>query len=188
VTRGLGAAALAAIQGEVVTCTRAVELLFDSGAVRLSAATVPLTIAGQVFHGVGILGGISTVQEEADLRSAGLTLTLAGVPADVAAVALAEPYHDKPATVWEVILGADGQVIEAIICFRGRIDQMNILLGDTATVEVTLEDRLTDMDSPNLERYTPEDQGRTHPGDRGFDFVPATVEKEIIWPARSFRG
>lgn len=187
-TRGLGAAALAAIQSEVVTCTRAVELLFDSGPVRLSAATVPLTINGQLFHGVGVLGGISTVEEEADLRSAGITLTLAGVPADVAAIALAEPYHDKPATVWEVILGPDNQLIEAVVAFRGRIDQMNILLGTTATVEVTLEDRLTDMDSPNLARYTSEDQQRDFPGDRGFDFVPATVEKEIIWPARSFRG
>lgn len=187
-SRGLGSAGLAAVQAEVVTCTRAVELLFASGAVRANGATVPLVINGNTYAGLGLLGGISQIEEVADLQSAGLRLTLAGIPRDVVALALAEPYQGRPATVWEVFLdGATGQVVDAVIVFRGRMDQMNVRLGEAATIEVTLEDRLTDMDRPNLRRFTDEDQQRTYPGDRGFEFVPATVEREIIWPARSFK-
>lgn len=186
-TRGLGPAALAAVQGEVVGCTRAVELLFAAGPVRLNGSSVPLTIGGNVFGAVGLLGGIGTIEETAELQTSGISLTLAGVPRDTVALALQEPYQGRQGTVWEVFLDAAGTVVDAVIVFRGRMDQMNVLYGQTCTVEVTLEDKLTDMDRPNLRRYTAEDQQRNHPGDRGFEFVAATVEKDIVWPARSFR-
>lgn len=188
-TRGLGATALTAANGEVVLRTSAVELLFASQTVRLNGAAEPLVIGGNTFDGVGLLGGISTVQEAGDLASSGISLTLAGVPRDLVSVTLNEQYQGRPATVYEVFLDpATYAVIEAPIIFRGRMDQMNIALGETATIELTLEDRLTDMDRPKLRRYTDEDQKRAFPTDRGFEFVASTVEKEIIWPARSFRG
>jgi hypothetical protein len=184
--RGLGTAALAAVQAEIVACTRAVELLFAGGPVRLNGSTETIVIGGNDYLGVGLLGGITTIAEEADLRNAGISLTLAGVPRDAVSLAFNEQYQGRQATVFEVFLDAAGAVIEAIVVFRGRMDQMNIRYGEICTVEVTLEDRLTDMDRPNLRRYTDADQQREYPGDRGFEFVPATVEKEIIWPARSF--
>ena len=188
-TRGLGAPGTAAVQQEVVTRTTAVELLFASGSVRLNGGFIPLTIGGEAFEAVGLLGTITVVGEVAELQSAGITVTLAGVPRDAVAIAMAEPYQGRAATVWEVLLDGDnGSIIEAVVIFRGRMDQMNIRLGETATVEVTLEDRLTDMDRPALRRYTREDQQRQYPGDRGFDFVPAVVERDIIWPSRSFKG
>lgn len=188
-TRGIGTAGLAAVQDEVVTRTTAVELLCASGPLRFNGSLETLVIAGNSFAGVGLLGGISTVSEAADLQSAGITVTLAGVPRDAVAIAMTEAYQGRAATVWEVLLDSDtGLMIEAVVIFRGRMDQMNIRLGETATVEVSLEDRLTDMDRPALRRYTREDQQRQFPGDQGFDFVPAVVERDIIWPSRSFKG
>ena len=188
-TRGLGTLAATAVQAEVVTRTSAVELLSGSGPLRFNGSLDTLRIGGNDFAGVGLLGGITTVSEAADLQSAGITVTLAGVPRDAVAIAMTEPYQGRQATVWEVILDSTtGALIEAVVIFRGRMDQMNIRLGDTATVEVTLEDRLTDMDRPALRRYTREDQQRQYPGDQGFDFVPAVVERDIIWPSRTFRG
>jgi hypothetical protein len=188
-SRGLGGAATTAVQGEVVTRTSAVELLFASGAVRLNGSLAPLVIGGATFDGVGLLGGITQVSEVAEMQSAGITVSIAGVPRDVVSLAMAEPYQGRQATVWEVLLDPDtGGVIEAVVIFRGRMDQMNLRLGETAAVEVTLEDRLTDMDRPALSRYTPEDQARAYPADRGFDFVSATVEKDIVWPSRTWRS
>jgi hypothetical protein len=37
-----------------------------------------------------------------------------------------------------------------------------------------------------VRRYTAEDQEREFPDDLAFRFVPATAEKEIIWPNRTF--
>jgi hypothetical protein len=187
-TRGLGTAAAAAVQQEVVTRTSAVELLFASGPLRLNGSQAPLIIGGQEYLGVGVMGSISAVSEVAEIQSSGLTLSLAGIPRDVVAIAMAEPYQGRPATVFEVLLDEAGAVIEAIVIFRGRLDQMNIRLGELAQIEVTLEDRLTDMDRPALSRYTPEDQARAHPGDKGLDFVSRTVEQEVIWPSRNFAG
>jgi hypothetical protein len=187
-TRGLSPAGTAAVQEEVVTRTSAVELLFASGAVRLNGSATDLVVDGQLFLGVGLLGAITTVTETADLQSAGISLTLSGVPRDAVTLARSDAYQNRRATVWEVLLDqASGTVIASAIIFRGRMDQMNIRLGEVATVEVTAEDRLTDMDRAALTRYTDEDQRRRYPTDRGFEFVSATAEKEIIWPARSWR-
>jgi hypothetical protein len=189
-TRGLTNAAATAAQAEVVMRTVAVELLFDSGPVRVNGSPVSITIGGQEFLGLGTLGSISEIAEEAGLQSAGITLALSGIPSDAVALALAEPYQDRRGTVWEVWLDrATGQLIsDPALIFRGRMDQMNVLLGAQNVVEVTLEDRLTDMDRPNLARSTDEDQQRDYPGDIGLQFVSATVEKEIVWPAASWRG
>jgi hypothetical protein len=189
-SRNLTTAAAAAATAEVVDRTLAVELLFDGGAVRLNGSLVPITIGGQEFAGVGTLGGISEIAESADLQSHGITLRLSGIPRDSVALVMAEPCQGRRCTVWEVWLDkATGAVIgDPAIVFRGRMDTMQARLGETATVEVTAEDRLTDMDRPNLARYTDEDQRRLFPGDAFFAFVPATVEAEVVWPAASWQG
>lgn len=189
-TRGLTTAAATAAQQEVVLRTVAVELMFDGGPVRVNGSPVSLTIGGNEFLGVGALGSISEVAEEAGLQSAGITLALSGIPPDSIGLALAEPYQDRAGTVWEVWLDrTTWQLIDApVIIFRGRMDQMNVLVGSQGVVEITLEDRLTDMDRPNLARTTDEDQQREHAGDLGLQFVSATVEKDIVWPAATWKG
>ena len=186
-TRGLGTAAEAAIQQDSVATLTAVEVLFGSGPVRLVNGLSPILIEGAEYQPVGILGGVSVIAEKAELSSAGISLALSAIPPDVVAIAMAEPYQGRRVTVWEVILDLDtGLVVQAEIAFRGRANQMNIELGEQATIELTADDRLVDMDRPNVSRYTDEDQKRRFPGDRGFEFVAATADKDVVWPSRSF--
>lgn len=186
-TRGLAAPALATVQGEVVARTMAVELDFPAGIVRWCGGALDLIIGGNLFFGVGAFGSVTAVEEGAELRSYGLTVQLAGIPRDMIALALGQAYQGRRATVWEVPLGpADIPVEDPFIIFRGRMDQMEISLGQDATVRVRLENRLADWERPRVRRYTAEDQEREFPGDLAFRFVPATAEKEIIWPNRTF--
>jgi hypothetical protein len=187
--RGMTTAARAAAQGEVVTRIVAVELDFPGGVVRLNGSPVPVWIGGSEYLGVGALGSISEIEESVDLAAYGLSLQLSGIPRDAMIVSLAEPYQGRRATVWEVLLdGATWQpVSEPLVMFRGRMDQMNATLGAEARVELKLENRLRDWERPRIRRYTSEDQRRLWPTDLGFEFVPATTEKEIIWPSASFR-
>lgn len=189
-TRNLTPAAAAAVQAEVVMRTVAVELMFDAAPVRLNGSLVPIMIGGVEFAGVGQLGSISTIEETAELQSAGIRLALTGIPRDMLALALTEPCQGRRCTVWEVWLDREtgGVIADPSVVFRGRMDTMSARLGEAATVELTAEDRLTDMDRPNLALYTDEDQRRAHPNDGFFRFVPSTAEKEIVWPAASFRG
>lgn len=186
-SRGLAAPALAAVQGEIVSRTMAAELDFPAGMVRYSGAPVDLVIGGSTFFGVGMLGGISVVEEAAELRSYGVTLSLSGIPRDLVAVALTQAYQGRRANVWEVPLGAENlPIADPILIFRGRMDQMEIALGEEGTVRVRLENRLADWERPRVRRYTAEDQEREFPGDLAFRFLPATTEKEIVWPNRTF--
>lgn len=188
-TRGLAAGALAAVQAEIVTPLHAVALAFPSATVRFASGPFDVTIDGETYLGLGELGQISMIEESAELRAYGLTVTVSGIPRDVLSSALTENYQGRRGTVWALQMDAAGAVVaDPVVIFRGRMDQMDIRLGSTAAVTVRLENRLADWDRPRVRRYTDEEQKAEHPGDRFFEFLSATVEKDLIWPARTFRG
>lgn len=189
-TRGLSSAAQAAIAEEVVVRSVAVALDFPAGVARWNSSPADIVIEGETFLGVGALGTISAAEEGIELRSYGMTVGITGIPRDAIAIALGQAYQGRAATVWEVILdgGTWLPVADPVVIFRGRMDQMDITLGSMAEVSVKLENRLTDWERPKIVRYTDQDQRRRDPNDGSFRFLPATTEKEIIWPSRSFRG
>lgn len=187
-SRGLTVAAATAVTDERPCRTVAVALDFPSGWVRINGSPVDLTIGGNLFTGIAGLGAISAVDEAAELRSYDLTVSLSGVPVDAVSLALAEAYQGRAGVVWEVPLSrtTGAPIADPIVVFRGRMDTMTIEMGQTATVTVTLQNRLADWERPRVLRYTDEDQKRLHPGDKGLEFVPATTEKQIVWPAAAW--
>ena len=186
-SRGLAAGNLTAVTGEVVTRTMAVALDFPSGMARWNGSTLDIVIGGNTFLGLGVLGSIGVIEEGAETRAYGLTVGITGVPRDAVALALTQEYQGRPATLWEVQLSANGQPIGTPpIAFRGRMDQMSVTLGDTASVTVRLENRLADWERARVRRYTDEDHKRAFATDKGFEFVTATVDKDIVWPASNW--
>jgi hypothetical protein len=62
------------------------------------------------------------------------------------------------------------------------MDIMKIDEGpESATIVLSLENRLIALDRSKERRYTHEDQQLSFPGDKGFEFVPDLQDKEIIW-------
>ncbi|MEI6158374.1 MAG: hypothetical protein WCP77_00960 [Roseococcus sp.] len=184
--RTLSTAVEAAIQAEIVSRTVAIEMDFPSGMVRVNGSPSDFQILGNTYLGIGGLGGISATEESAELRAYGLTLSLSGIPRDMVAVALGQAYQGRRVTVWEVIFDTTSWAVLAdpVVVFRGRMDTMDVRLGETATIIVKAENRLADWERPRIRRYTDEDQQQAYPGDRGFRFVSATAEKEIVWPGK----
>jgi len=188
-TRGLSAIQQAAAADEQVVRTVAVELDFPDGFARFHGGHDVININGVEFLGVGQLGNISVAEESAELRAYGMSIVLSGVPRDSVAYALGQAYQGRKGTVWEVQLDpASFQVIGALVVFRGRMDQLEIAMGQQATVTVRLENRLADWDRARIKRFTDKEQRRRDPNDGSFRFLSTTTEKEIIWPARSFTG
>lgn len=186
-SRGLAAGNLTAVTGEVVARTMAVALDFPGGVVRWNGSTVDIAIGGNTFLGIGVLGSIGVIEEGAENRAYGITVGISGIPRDSVALALTQEYQGRPATIWEVQLDANGMPIGTPpLVFRGRMDQMSVTLGDTATVTVRLENRLADWERARVRRYTDEDQKRLFPTDKGFEFITATVDKDIVWPASNW--
>lgn len=186
-SRGLSTAALAVTGAEVVSRTMAVALEFPGGTVRWNGTPKTINFGAQDFLGIGTLGRITAIEEGAELRAYGLTVEVSAIPRDMVSIALNQQYQGRKATIWEVPLDSSGEVVASpFVAFRGRMDQMDIALGATATVTLRLENRLADWERPRLRRYTDEEQRSVYPGDAGFRFVSAATEKELVWPAKTF--
>lgn len=182
-TGRLDAAALAEAARPVVRPALLAELTFVSQTLRVWTGIGSITLAGQLWSGLGEFGRVSAVEETVDLRAAGATLQLSGVPADLIATVSTEPLQGRSARLLLVFLDAAGQPVgPPAVLFHGRMDTVEILDGAAeAVIALTVENRLRDLERPRLRRYTDADQQAAFPGDRGFAFVPALQELEILW-------
>ena len=56
--------------------------------------------------------------------------------------------------------------------------------GEQATINITGESRLIDLEIARERRYTSEDQKIDFPDDKGLEFVADLQDKQIIWGGR----
>ena len=62
------------------------------------------------------------------------------------------------------------------------MDQMNIEEGpDSCTVQLTLENKLVDLERARVARFTSAYQKSIYPNDKGFDFVEDLQDKKLVW-------
>tara|TARA_R100001509_G_scaffold133431_1_gene87016 strand:- start:249 stop:881 length:633 start_codon:yes stop_codon:yes gene_type:complete len=185
----------------------AVEALFASSTLRLWTGLGPITISGNEYTGAGTLLSIGQLEETSEIAVRGLDFTLSGIPSDLLSLALSEPYQGRPLTLYfgitdlqtTFILKEDGGFVllesgdnlldEEDIgdgtpaqMFRGFLDTMTIQEGaDTATISVTVENRLIDLERSRVLRYTDQSQKARFPDDKGFAFVEDLQDKTIQW-------
>jgi len=155
----------------------AVELLFDSGAVRLWTGYDDKTIGGDTYLGAGSLLSIPNVEEIADMSAKSAEITLSGVATELVSLALQEPYQGRNA---RILFGVEGQT--PIEVFGGLMDVMTISdSGEASTISLTVESRLVELERIRPFRYTDNSQKLRHPTDDFFSFVPALQDREILW-------
>ena len=66
------------------------------------------------------------------------------------------------------------------------MDQMNISEGpDTSTIELSVENKLVDLERPRVRRFTSAYQKSVYPNDLGLDFVEDLQDKDISWGRKS---
>lgn len=181
-SRNLTSAMQTEVAGNKVRPLVLVKFEFDSGDLRLWNGYRPLTFNAEVYTGSGNLLEVSGVQETQALKAAGVTFTLSGIDAAAISVAMDEDYQGRPVTLWFGAMDASDNIIgDAFRQFQGFLDVMTpVDDGLTATISVTAENELVDLERPRLRRCTDEDQELDYPGDRFFEFVPGLQEKEIV--------
>lgn len=180
-TRAIDSATRAAVTAGHVSYAYFVEMGFTQP-LRVCSAAYDMVWNGYVWLGLGMLGSIEPIQEQATLEAIGVRMTLAGVPSDVIAITLAEQYQGKSCQIWFAPLREDLQLaVQPVRLFSGRMDTMDTEVGDTATVTVSAESRMVAWDTAKTRRYNNEDQQSRYPGDRGFEFVAQMVEKTLRW-------
>jgi len=187
--RDLAAPMAAALDDEPVRPAWFVAIEFESGWVRVWSGIGSKVWNGETWAGVGDLGSISPAGEPTELRAEGVTLTLSGIPSALVGVTLGDARQGKAAQVWFALLAADGSVIaDPAPSFVGRVDVPTIEhRPDGATISITVEGRLIDLERPRERRYTNEDQQAAYPGDLGLEHVAQIASEPFQWggPARS---
>ena len=204
-SRDLSILTIENIEADVVYPFFAVELLFDGdNTIRMWTGQGTLVLEdGTEWVGLGNLLDISAIEETAEMAVKGATITLSGVPSDLLSLALSEPYQGRVCNIYfgtfssgsllketgNYILLQDGSRINVETgekgfnqLFSGYMDQMNIDDGpDTSTIELTVENRLIDLERARVARYTQYYQKSIYPDDDGLKFVEDLQTRKVPW-------
>lgn len=207
-TRDISQSTIDSLDDDVLYPFFAVEMLFDGDqTLRLWTGYGTLVYEGESWYGTGSLLSFDSVEETTEIAAKGATITLSGIPQEVLSLALSEPYQGRKANIYfgnfskgslllessDFILLEDGSKINLEAgttnlsqIFSGYMDQMNIEESpDSCTVELTLENKLVDLERARVARFTSAYQKSLYPGDLGLDFVESLQDKDIVWGRKS---
>ena len=186
-SRTLTSGMLGVTTAEVVRPAYFVRMIFDSGespnVLNIWNGIGDLSFGGNTYTGTGDLLSISQITETADIQASGINVSLAGVKSSLIVIAKDHEYQGRPLTVSLGAFDASGSLIaDPVIVFSGFMDTMTISeSGQYSTISIAVENKLISFERSKVRRYTAEDQKIDHPTDKGFEFVTAIVQKEIIW-------
>lgn len=182
------------------------EFYFDSGYIGMWTGFGTLEWSGKEYLGGGNFIGLSPVTETQDVQAKGIVLSLNGIPSSLISLALLERSRGRKFNLYlasvsttrhvatedepGVVLTEDGgavllenQLIDSPYrIFSGLMDVMEFTdNGQTADIRLSVENTLIIGQRSKIGRYTPEDQKKRFPGDKGLDFIPQLQDKSIVW-------
>ena len=210
-SRDLSSITIDSISEDVVYPFFATELRFDSNIIRMWTGQGTLVLAdGTEWIGLGQLLNISAIEETSEMAVKGASISLSGIPSNLLSLALSEPYQGRIAKIYfgtfqqgsllqetsDYILLQDGSRINLESTstgfnelLSGYMDQMNIEeSGDTATIEMMVENKLIDLERARVARFTSGYQKSVYPGDLGMDFIEDLQDKKISWGRAETNG
>jgi len=183
-SRSIDPPTLAALQATVVRPALLVECDFAGGFLRVWSGVGNLVVGADTFTGVGTLGGISPVEEAADVSSRGITLSLSGVPSPLIGAVLDDDFRGRRCTIWLGCFDEEHAALvgDPLIIFRGQMDTCEIDdNGATSEIRLQVESRLALLRRPRTRRLTHEQQIARHPGDTGLEYISKLAERPIHW-------
>lgn len=182
-SRNMSSGMQSAVEADLVRPIVLVTCAFDSGDLNLWNGIGTLTVSSVDYVGAGTLLDIGEIAESSELQANGITVTLSGITDPLLAKARDEDYQGRELTVKLGAMDAANAVItNPITVFSGFMDTMLINdSAETATIQVTVENRLIEFERTRIRRYTAEDQKIDYPTDKGLEFVAEMAEKEIVW-------
>lgn len=155
-----------------------------TGDLRLWTGIGTVSWNGYTWTGAGDLGSVRSIRQTKDLRAEGIELQLSGIGQDNIAFLLTEMRSGRDVQVW---LGFEHPTTRAILAdpmsvYKGYLDTGQLEDGRTfASVIVRAEGILAGLERAVVRRYTHEDQQIDYPGDRGFEYVAAIQDKEVLF-------
>tara|TARA_R100001460_G_scaffold50174_1_gene88484 strand:+ start:94 stop:723 length:630 start_codon:yes stop_codon:yes gene_type:complete len=161
----------------------AVKAEFDTDDIRVWSGIDDITVNSETYTGAGTLLSISGIEEDLELKSNGLSISVSGMDSTMLDYALTENYQNRPITVFLGFqMGGSNESAGEMTLFKGRMTSLQINdTPDGATITIDCENRLVDLNRPSNLRYTVESQEFLHSGDTGFNRVQSLADKQIAW-------
>lgn len=175
---------VAALDGSEFEPFHAVELQFHNPStgndtpLYLWSGVGNLTHNGNVYIGAGNFLSVGDIEEAAELKATGLTLTLGGLNGDILQKALTHEYSGRIGRVYFGVMGnANWDEV-----FSGIMDTMEVKDDPSSSViTLTLENRLIDLERPNPVRYTVESHKLISSGDTYFSYAASLQDEQVEW-------
>jgi hypothetical protein len=174
----------AAVVARSVRPALLISLNFASGQLNLWTGYGNLTYNGIVFTGTGTLLSIDQIPETSDGSAASIKLTLSGISTAAIALAVGQQYQGGLAQIWLACfdLNLNTLITNPYMIFGGSMDVMTIQDGTkSASISLTCESRLIELDRPRERRYSQFDQQIDFPNDTGLNFVNGLQDLQIYW-------
>ena len=163
-----------------------VSLEFETNAIYLWNGIGDLAFGGETYLGNGWFQGWSAVKEEGDPVPKGITITLTGIPQALVSLVLAQSVQDKFGSLYLGFLNSSNQLIlDPYLMYRGNMD-VPVIQEDAngPAIQITIENRLLDLDRPRNFRYSNESQRLFFTDDLGFQFVESLQNWEGYWGSK----
>lgn len=161
----------------------AAQFFFDTGTVSFWTGFGEIYANSTTWIGGAGVVQISNSTENTDLGADGVEITFNGLESSIVSIALQENYRGRFCKVFIGALGDDDQPVSDLYqVFMGRMDTMTIQEnGETASIRVTVENVLIDLERARVRKYTHEEQLSRYAGDNSLETVAALQDKEISW-------
>jgi hypothetical protein len=183
-TRALTSTAQAELAKAQIVPVLFVELDFASGFIRMWSGVGPISWTGQTWTGGGELLEVSSIEETTAVEATAAAITLSGVPSTLVAVAYSDFSQGRPVRIWLGLLDVNSGAVlsDPVQIFAGRMDTIGDSdSGETATIAVSAESNLADLDRLRARFYTDQDQARIFEGDRSLRYIPSIQDRPITW-------
>ncbi len=180
--RDMHADLIAEFEGKQVNLAFLFAAFFDSGPLRIWTGIGDLVVAGDTYYGMGNLISISRIEETSESRATNATIGLSGIPTEMLAAALAEPYQGRRGRCWLVAFDEDGAIVgDPYLLHDAYMDVMEIEKGgETAVIKMNVESRQIAGTRAKNDNYTDQDQQARYPGDLFFSSIAELQDRQII--------
>lgn len=159
------------------------EGIFASSTIRLWDGIGDLSWDGQTWLGNGWFKGLSTVQEDNDVKANGIDVILSGVSLSVVSLILTDSRHSCRGKVYLGAFDSDEEIVaDPYLLFEGALSAPRIDDSPNSSQAVlSYEDDLIMILRSRELRYNQETQQSLFAGDRGFEYVTGLQKWTGFW-------
>lgn len=194
-TRTLDSNLISQLNSQAVKYAMFVELLFDTGTLRLHQAvgTINATESGgsaRDWFGVGDLGTVGAVKEENNLQSHELELVMSGLDSTLLDLAINQNISNRLAKIFiGAFDGNDNLSGNLSFIARLRMDRMRVVFGDeSAAVIIVCESEAASLNRTRHGYFSDDLQQRRFSGDKGFEYLAQLPFQDVVWAGKSVKN